>query len=399
MSNTPLPLAITSRLPERFGLTWNPRTDIPSDEEVGWFNGALVYVYRRCDIHNADGSLWMEDVGYIGGSVSIDMNRGERRTLDITLDNTDDALTVDATDGLWYDKVLKVWRGIVVDDVIHAWKLGEFMIDSIDEASESGVIAVSGRDFTKKFMQSKFSDDISFVSGQDIATIVRALATNSGITQQLIPITGVLTTKDFLFERSTTRWTAALAIATDHGYELFFDQNNFLVMRTYTDPLTSPISLTYDAGVADNGIPENVIRWNRKVNDGRLYNHVTVTAEATANTVQVFAEAENTEPTSPTRIARIGRRTYPYESKLITGEAQAQETADRFLAVMALEQFELEIESMTYPWMDVATTIQVLTASVYAPDRYLLTTLAVPLGLASMTANAVRITIVGSVFA
>lgn len=385
-----------SFLPNRYGLIWNPRTDTPTEDEVLWFNGAVVYVYRRVDIHNADGTLWKEDVGYIDGAVSIDMSRDERRTLDITLDNTNDDLTVDATDGLWYDKFLKVWRGIVVDNIIHAWKLGEFLIDSINEASESGVIAVTGRDFSKKMMNSKFTDAISFAAGQDIATIIKALGINADIDQQLIPMTGTLTTKPYTFERESTRWAAAKTIANDHGYELFFDQNNFLVLRTYVDPLTSPISLTYDAGIDANGIPDNVIRWNRKVNDGRLYNHVVVIGEATANTVQIFAEAENTEATSPTRIERIGRRTYFYVSKLITEEAQALETANRFLAVMALEQFELEIESMTYPWLDVATVVQVITESVYAPDRYLLTSLSIPLGLASMTANAARVTIITS---
>lgn len=395
MTVQPLPLAATRHLPNRFGLTWNERMDPPAEEELAWFDGPLTYVYRRCDIFQADGTLWKENVGYVDGKVSVDMSRDERRTLDITLDNTDGSLDVHPTDGIWYDKFLKVWRGVVVGDDIYAWRLGEFMIDSISEDSVGGVIGVSGRDFSKKMMKSKLVDTTTFASGTDISVIIKALATNSGITKLLCPPTGVVTGKDFTFDRGTSRWEAAKAIADDYGYELFFNAHGYLTLRTYTDPLTSPVALTFDAGILGNGIPDNVISWNRKINDGRLYNHIVVIGEATANTTQIFAEAENTEPTSPTSIARLGRRTYHYVSKFITSTPQAQATADRLLAIHALEQFDISIESSTYPWLDAASTIRILTDSQYAPERYLLQSLEIPLGLASMTASAGRVTIVG----
>ena len=47
-----------------------------------------------------------------GGSVSVDYTRSERRGLDLSLDNTDNALRSDPYSGLWYDKVVKVNRGL-----------------------------------------------------------------------------------------------------------------------------------------------------------------------------------------------------------------------------------------------------------------------------------------------
>ena len=47
-----------------------------------------------------------------GGSISIDYTRAERRSCDITLDNTDNALRSDPYSGLWYDKVVKANRGV-----------------------------------------------------------------------------------------------------------------------------------------------------------------------------------------------------------------------------------------------------------------------------------------------
>lgn len=384
-----------ARAPERTGLIWNERFDVPSDEEVEWFNGPVTYIHRRCDIYDGLGNLWKENVGYVDGKVSVDMTREERRTTDITLDNSDGDLSVDPTDGLWYDKVFHIWRGIVVGDTIHSWKLGEFMIDSLAEDSVGGVISASGRDFTKKMMKSNFVDSVTFAAGSDIAVIIKALAANSGITKLLCPLTGVITGKEFSFDRGSSRWSAAKAIADNYGYELFFNAYGYLTLRTFTDPLTSPVVLTFDAGVFGNGIPDNVINWTRKINDSRIYNHVVVIAEATANAVQITAQAENNEPTSPTSIARLGRRTYHYVSPFITTVQQAQDTADRFLAIHALEQFDLSIESTTYPWLEAAATIRVITGDTYAPERYLLQNIDIPLGLASMSASAGRVTIVG----
>ena len=67
----------------------------------------------------------------------------------------------------------------------------------------------------------------------------------------------------------------------------------------------------------------------------------------------VYYNAKNTEPTSPTRIAAIGERLYTYTSSFITTVAQAQEVANNFLKVHALEQFEISLESIVIPWLEV----------------------------------------------
>jgi hypothetical protein len=370
---------------------WQERADAPSTEERLWFDADVTYVYRRCDIFNSDGTLWKQDVGYTEGQVSIDSERDERRSIDIVFDAND--LDIDPDDGLWYDKSFVAWRGVVRDDTIHAWRLGEFLIDSIEEEDLAN-ISVTGRDFTKKMMDSKFSQAVAFAEGLDVAEVIRALASNSGITRQMIPPTGMVIGKDIIFERGTSRWEAARQLANDHGLDLFFNQHGYLVLQPFTDPVTSPISLTFDI-ISGDSTPNNVISWWRKTVDARIYNHVVVTGEATANTVQVFAEAENNEPTSPTNIDRIGRRTYTFTSKFITTTEQAQETADRFLAIHALEQFEVSIESNVYPWADVGTTIRVTAEDSYAPERFLLSTLTIPLGLEAMSASAGRVSIVG----
>lgn len=71
-------------------------------------------VTRRAEIYEADGETIFADSRdvprIIDGSVTVDMSQDERRTLDITFDNSDGVLRHDPS-GFWYDKIIKVFRG------------------------------------------------------------------------------------------------------------------------------------------------------------------------------------------------------------------------------------------------------------------------------------------------
>lgn len=71
-------------------------------------------VVRDVEIYESDGkTLWAPGLGdrLVDGSVSVAYGDNERRTLDITLDNTDNLLRSNPN-GFWYDKVIKVFRGV-----------------------------------------------------------------------------------------------------------------------------------------------------------------------------------------------------------------------------------------------------------------------------------------------
>jgi hypothetical protein len=74
-------------------------------------------VTRRVEIYEQDGMTpWKGATGdsdMVTGSVSVDYTRDERRTLELTLDNRDGTYSPDPG-GFWYDKVVKVFRGIKI---------------------------------------------------------------------------------------------------------------------------------------------------------------------------------------------------------------------------------------------------------------------------------------------
>lgn len=88
----------------------------PMADVVDAINAPVTSVSRRVEIYEADGATpWRPDdtVGtLLDGSISVDSTRDERRSLDLTLDNSSGVLKRDPQNGFWYDKIIKIFRGI-----------------------------------------------------------------------------------------------------------------------------------------------------------------------------------------------------------------------------------------------------------------------------------------------
>ena len=379
----------------------------PSSKVTSFFDDPVIFPYRRLDIHNHDGSLWREDCPLIGGSVTVDYSRDERRSGDCEIWLKDANV---GPGGLWYDKVFRFYRGIILSQYHYdpsyksatlVWQIGSFMADRISEGSESANFKITFRDLSKRMMLSKLTEATTFPEGTEIAVVIRALAANSGVFDMLVPVTGKQIGKDFTFETGMSRWEIAKKIANDFGHELFFDHRGWLVMRPFIDPLTAPIYLNLVAKRTGRGAENrksNVGSYDRSASDERIFNHIVVIAEGTDRTTVYRAEARNTLSNSPTSIERIGERTMTYTSNFITTQAQAQETADALLAINALEQFTINVGTAVYPWVEVGTTINFEddNPNDNFPSRYLLLNATIPLGLENMSLAGSRITIIGS---
>ena len=284
--------------------------------------------------------------------------------------------------------------GFAKSKVPTTWEtqIGEFVIDRLDGQNFPPSIKITARDYTKKCLISKFTTATAFTTGVTIESVIKAIAQNAGITKFLLPATGKVTGKDFFFERGTERWAAMKEIAQAYGFDIYFDGQGFLTLKAFSDPVSAPLSHVLLTG------PEgNLVSFTKSVNDSRLYNHIVVTGESSDTTVvPVSAEATNTEPSSPCRIARIGDRVYQYTSSFITTVLQAQEIADNFLRVHALEEYDVNFSAIMAPWLEVGEIVEFYDpdAGPTDPIRFLLSSLGVPLGLSPMSGNAKRVGIV-----
>jgi hypothetical protein len=88
------------------------RVDVDVVEAI---HSGAVSIKRRLEIYESDGeTLWLpssETPRMTDGAVTVDYGRDERRAFDVTLSNSDGVISHDP-DGFWYDKILKMYRGL-----------------------------------------------------------------------------------------------------------------------------------------------------------------------------------------------------------------------------------------------------------------------------------------------
>lgn len=277
-------------------------------------------------------------------------------------------------------------------------QVGEFMIDRITEPRFPRTITVTGRDYTKRLLKSKFGSAVTFSSGTSIDTLIGAIAANGGVTKLNLNSENAVIESDISFDRTTERWAAIKGLADSASVDVYFNAAGYLTTRPMRDPSTSPASIQLATG-PDIG---NLVDYEKSSNDSRIYNRVIVTSEnqdivaATGAGLQVTAE--NNEPSSPTRISRLGERDYFYTSNFFTTEDQMTRYASKLLKIVALEEFELSFSAVPFFWSEAGDILDFVDPDPGEgePDRFLLTNFSIPLGLGTMSGSGKRVTIVGA---
>lgn len=371
---------------------------LPPAKYVDAIHGTITRVTRRVEIYESDNTtLWRSSssIGLLDGEVTVDAGRDERRQLTLELDNSDQNLQV-GPNHLWYDKIFKVYRGVRhADGSSYERKLGEFLVDSIDDEHFPRTVSLGARDFTKKLLQDKFVTTTAFAKNQPVENIIRSIAINGGIpsSKMNLPLTGKSTGKDYFFDRTASRWEAIKQIANDYAFDIYFDQEGVLRLEVFADPYLEREQYTFEGG-----INSNISGFSKSIVDDRIYNHVVVTGGTDdPNGIPPYAIAENNNPESPTRIAKLGRRSYFITSSFMTTQEQCQAVANKHIKLHALEQYNVNVEALVIPYLEAGITVQFIDPNPYInqPTKYLLSSFNIPLDLSAMTANVKRITQVG----
>lgn len=354
--------------------------------------GPVGRIYRRVDIYNPGGTvIWMYDAPLVAGQVTVDMGRLERRMLDMTLRNEDGELSSDPS-RLWYNKVIKVWRGVETDAMRWETQIGEFLIDRIEEPHFPYVVNVTGRDYGK-WLAEPFESITQFNNGASLESVARGIAAGAGVSKFALPSTGRVLTRSFPYDPGKARGDALNEILGAYGYEHYFTPNGYFTIRPWVDPFTAPGVFTFQTGSEGN-----LAAYNKSTNDTEVKNRVMVVGKA-SDTLPVVSIAENHELTSPTSIENLGqKRTYTFESSFVSEQSQADTLAAQLLAIHGLESYEVSLDSLVVPWLEAGSAITFEDPRTVrgAPNRFLLTEFNIPLGLGVMTSTAKRITLVGS---
>lgn len=141
------------------------------------------------------------------------------------------------------------------------------------------------------------------------------------------------------------------------------------------------------------GSAGNLVRYNRRTDDSRMYNEVPVRGSGQTNGL-VFGRAENNEPLSPTSIDNIGRRTMPpIENPIVATNAEANLIAQKILNVAGLESYDVSMDSLVAPWLESGDAVTFIPTEGVAdePTQFLLTGFTIPFTLSPMSCTAKRV--------
>lgn len=270
------------------------------------------------------------------------------------------------------------------------YQLGVFGIDNIASEQAPSTVSITGRDFTANIIRSCFEENLSFDAGVNLTYFVTAIAANAGVTKfHVAQVDDVLPTK-ISFEKGTSRWECLKTVTSSLNYELFMGPDDYLVMRPFIDPTTGPITWTFRTGRSGN-----LASFGRSINDSRIFNHICVYGE-NDDGLPYFGEAINTEPSSPTNVARIGDRFFMFEGGIFDSDEACTRFARRLLKTAALESFEISWSSYVYPWLEAGEIIEFFDPErlTIEPTRFLMDTINVSLGLEPQPATGKRVTFV-----
>lgn len=368
---------------------------LPPTEVVDAIHGTTTRVTRRVAFYMPDGVTPWEPEGpgvrppLIDGSVSLDQSREERRQLSLTISGEGGTYRP-GVEALWYDKVVKVWRGVEYPGGSWERQLGEFYIDRLDWDHHPDTVRITARDGAKLMKKSKFASNTRFPINHPIEDVVRDIAVSGGlaISKINVPITNAALNEDTYFDQGAERWGAMAEVATAFGYELFFDNEGNLTMREFQDPFLLAAEYTFQTG--SDG---NLVQFSRSINDSRLRNHVVVHGEA-ANKTPIYAELLNHSSISPTNIARIGKRTEVFRSGFVQTVDQAAALCEQLMKVMGLEQYDVDLSAIVIPYIDVGVVARFLDPDTTGsePTEYLIQRVDIPLGPGPMRASVGRVT-------
>lgn len=266
------------------------------------------------------------------GSVNVDARRSVRRTLSLSLVDSDRTLTPGqgATSGLLtpYGTELAVYRGIAYEDgTTELVPLGVFVVTQVEvtEDADGESISVQASDRSIRISRNKFLDPYQISSGTSLESGLGQLLRDRWVDVDTdFPVTGVTLPKVVIDAQSgNDPWAAAVSIAEAFGYDLAFSPDGIARLEVIPDPIADDPDEVYQ-----DGTEAVLTSLTRTFDSSRSYNGVVVSSQGTTNTVPVRAIAWDENPNSVTyRYGAFGEVPFFYESSLITTSEQATQTA------------------------------------------------------------------------
>ncbi len=329
----------------------------------------------------ADGSF-VQDLDVVGGSVKVDENAAQLRSLTCTMADPTGTLTpASLTDPLApAGNELRIWRGVETPTLTEEVPLGVFGIADVDVGSSStggATLSITGFDRSKKVEEARFSEPYYVIPLSTYDTLIlfiiatQAPGVFQGISPNMVSIPTL--TSAGVYNTGDDPWKAAREVAKSAGCDLYFDAEGRMILRNTPDPDQAAVVYGYAEGA----------------------NGVTAVGESSAITDQqaepVAATVWDDNPASPTYyLSKFGKKPRFYSSPFIKTAAQAQAAAAAILHTCKGMAEDVTFTTVVNPAHEVGDVVTVEMAAAKIDARYVLSSFTVPLTYAGAMSVSTR---------
>lgn len=230
----------------------------------------------RLDVVTPSGELLASGLPVKDGGVQVNASAGVRRVGDFTLTWSADLVPSDAHDLLspLSGNELRPYRGLTYPDgSSELVPLGVLPVRGCRASGDSIVVNASDRSTT--VTRARWTTSYTTPAGALEDAIAAILSSRAPMLPYDFQATGATVPARTFGVDSTDPWADAQQLATDAGYDLFFDADGVAVLRPPTDPATAaPIADYADDSAAVVSDPEKV--WDSSTS----YNGVVALGES-----------------------------------------------------------------------------------------------------------------------
>lgn len=324
----------------------------------------------------------------LGGSISINLQNGSRRSASIQLNNKSRLYNLNPNGKIWLDTKFRLSTGIMISGVPQFYSQGIFVLGEPNEGSTNS----SGT--TDLQLYDKFSLLDGTLSGtllnsmivpvnSNIVDVVKSIFVNANTNQKLLNYTlkpliaessTVVMPYTLRIDEGSSAYDMLIKLAEAISRDIYFDADGYPRFESPTDYMNEP------AIVSLSETDKLKLGATKQYEIGNLKNSVRVVG-GDFGTGEIFdATSEDTNALSPTRISRIGRRELYISDDIIytTPLAQLRAYYELGKAIQATESIQLNCIPLDF--MDVGQIISVTDERLQITnERYLVRQVSMPL--------------------
>lgn len=274
------------------------------------------------------GEIIAERIPIVGGSVTVDRGSAVRRVLSLTIADPADMPLTETDAYSPYGHRLHVRRGIrYLDGSVETVSLGHFVVESVAGDAHTGPLTITAPGLERVVQDEPLEAPWTATPAITHAGAIRTLIQAADPSASLVDTStlGATLCATTTWDAGADRWAACQQIARAIGAECYVDANGTYRLADVGGPLDTPPVWTVAAGA--EGV---LVSATRTVSAEGVFNRVVCRGSNVADGIPpVSGTATITDPGDPLRYGGpVGRRTYTFESQMVTSTIQAQAAAN-----------------------------------------------------------------------